>query len=282
VNSKNAQKTKVWKQTQFKNQLIKMKNLYKAVLLAALGLASVTAAQAQSDMLLGFNDAGGDVSADSAYQNDYVIDLGAISGFTATSTYSGSINQTTFDSAFVTPDSNWASEVAVGVAAENNAVSPKQIYVSSTSTPGSQSTSRFNNILSDASGIATGEYTTASGGSATTGWSYNVGVAPGNPAALNGNAFGNGAVIEQEGITGEEQFLSGGDATFNLYEAVSTGSTHAFTELGTFTIDANDGVDTISYSGINASVPEPTTYGIFAGAGLLLIALRRQFSVKNA
>jgi hypothetical protein len=124
-----------------------MKNLYKAALLAALGLASVSVAQAQSDMLLGFNDAGPNTGA-ASYQNDYVIDLGAISQFTVNSTYSGSIAQSTFDGAF-SSDANYLNDVAVGVVAENNTVSPKQIYVSGTSAPNAASTARFNNITSD-------------------------------------------------------------------------------------------------------------------------------------
>jgi len=255
-------------------------NLYKAALLAALGLVSVTAAQAQSDMLLGFNDAGANISS-ASYQNDYVLDLGAIGLFTTSSTFSGSINQSTFDGAFVTPDASWASDVAVGVVAENNSVSPKQLYVSATSIPGSIASTSQNDAIASASGIATGEYTTASGGSALNGWSYNVGVAPGDAQILNGNPLGggNGNAVENF-VPGELENLSGGDATFNLYETANGGSSHTFTEIGTFTVDANDGVDTITYDGID-SVPEPTSYGIFVGAGLLVLALRRQFAPKN-
>ncbi len=37
-------------------------NLNKAAILAALGLSSLTAAHAQSDMILGFNDAGANIA----------------------------------------------------------------------------------------------------------------------------------------------------------------------------------------------------------------------------
>ena len=38
--------------------------------------------------------------------------------------------------------------------------------------------------------------------------------------------------------------------------------------------------DGILMYGNTASVPEPTTYGMLAGAGMLLMAIRRQFSRK--
>jgi hypothetical protein len=47
--------------------------------------------------------------------------------------------------------------------------------------------------------------------------------------------------------------------------------------LGTFSL-ASDGVVTFNV----AAVPEPATYGLLAVAGLLIVALRRQFSVKKA
>jgi len=228
----------------------------KLASLAAFGVASVIAAQAQSDMLLGFNDAGANVNS-ATYQNDYVIDMGAISSFTATSTFSTNISQTTFHNAF-SSDSSYLNDVAVGVVAENNDVVPKQIYVSSTSTPGSIPTTLVNNIIADASGIVSGEYTMAAGGSSFTGWSYNVGVAPGDPGTLDSNPLGDGDEVEAQGIAGEETFLSSGDATINLYEATSSGTSHAFTEIGTFTINANNGVDTISYAGISVSSGAPS------------------------
>jgi hypothetical protein len=55
----------------------------------------------------------------------------------------------------------------------------------------------------------------------------------------------------------------------------------AFSEIGTITIDVP--TDTVTFNGIDsAPVPEPTTYGLLAGAGLLLVGVRRQFVKKNA
>jgi len=49
---------------------------------------------------------------------------------------------------------------------------------------------------------------------------------------------------------------------------------------GYFNLDINGSSLSLTYD--PAVVPEPTTYGVFAGAGLLLFALRRQFVGKNA
>jgi hypothetical protein len=49
---------------------------------------------------------------------------------------------------------------------------------------------------------------------------------------------------------------------------------------GTFTLDVSGATPTLTFATV--SVPEPTTYGIAAGLGLLVLSLRRQFSKKAA
>ena len=49
-------------------------------------------------------------------------------------------------------------------------------------------------------------------------------------------------------------------------------------EYGTYNLSAN-GI--LTYNGL-AAVPEPTTYGLIAGAGLLLVSLRNKFARSNA
>jgi hypothetical protein len=68
---------------------------------------------------------------------------------------------------------------------------------------------------------------------------------------------------------------NGGDTTAStlyedLYRATPSG---AFTYLGYFAVDSSGLVFTPSAF---VPVPEPTTYGLIAGSGLLLLTLRRQ------
>jgi hypothetical protein len=90
-----------------------------------------------------------------------------------------------------------------------------------------------------------------------------------------------GTDVSQQG-TAPLSYLLNGDATFNLYEALSSGTTHTYTDIGTFNVDANNGVDTITFTGADVAVPEPATYGIFGGIGVLLLGLRRQLTGKLA
>jgi hypothetical protein len=82
----------------------------------------------------------------------------------------------------------------------------------------------------------------------------------------------------------EQNLSSSGIITETLYQSTeaSLGATGgAFSEIGTITIDVP--TDTVTFNGIDsAPVPEPTTYGLLAGAGLLLVGVRRQFVKKNA
>jgi hypothetical protein len=255
-----------------------MKNhLYKAALLAALGLAVSPVAKAASDLEVGFNDLLGPASA----QNDYLIDLGAYTAFTVNSTVTTTINSSLFAAAFGA-DANALNNVAVGAVAAgtyaNNTINGATTgtYVYSTGSPFAASTAKWNNA--HAQGSITWPATGPSAGSVTSPtWSFDVA----QSSTVN-DANGNGVA---NSIGNPLSNLSSGTATLTLFSStLVTGLGHtpsAFSELGTITIDANN--DTITFTGVNVSaVPEPTTYGAFAGAGLLLLGLRRQFASKLA
>jgi len=247
-----------------------MKNLYKSALLAALGLASITAAHATTtDVLLGFNDAAG-VTAN---QNDYVIDLGAANLFTTTANLnlSSLFSSSIFTAAFGS-DGTLANHVAVGVVQGNTGSLPKTLYTTGPLGVSPQS-GPFNNAAAAAQASPIGSYASTTTGS----WSANVAVSPtvGGTASPNVSIAGN-----------PMQYLSSGVITETLYEShrnTSLGAPTAWTILGTIAIDTIAG--TINFTGANfvaSPVPEPATYGALAGAGLLALSLRRNLNRKNA
>ena len=261
-----------------------MKNhLYKAALVAALGLAVSTVAKA-SDLYVGFNDSLGNTG------NDYVIDLGAFSQFTLNSTVTGSISSSLFNTAFGS-DAKALNDVAVGAVAggsyaANAGSLPNYagtfVYSTGNSAP-SSSKSPWSVSEGLATSINTGEYTAAGSPTDLT-WDYLIAVSP---------TLGATGPSDFTGIGNPESYLANGDVSLTLwYSAKKTGLTtnpNAFAELGTITIDANStgaGADTITFTGADvvssAAAPEPTTYGLFAGVGLLGLALRRQFASKVA
>jgi hypothetical protein len=254
-------------------------HLYKAALLAALGVAGTTMAHAQAGpalgggvLGLGFNDAAGSAAA----QNDYVINLGSYINFTPTYSASWSINQSVFDSSFTSQDSLWANNhVAVGVAGGLQGPGGA-IYISGPQ-PTTTSASTADNALSALGGVNTGNYSSSSG-IPTDPWSSAVAASPVAP----GNAANSVAAL----IDNPMSYLSSGSASLTLWDATITGTSRSpvlgsWTEVGTFAINANDGVDTISFTGVNA-VPEPATLGLSAFGGLLILALRHRFSRKVA
>jgi len=263
-----------------------MKNSYKAALLAVLGLMAATSSQAlTTDLSLGFNDLAGPSSA----QNDYVIDIGSYANFTTTATLnlSGDLNASTFSQAYIqtsggsTLDANWMNDVAVGVVGANNPVSSRSLYSTFLTPPsGTITGGNEKSSINQAVSIAPGEYSSSSGLGAQNGWSFFVAPSP----TLAQTAGQTETTIAQYLGQNPEQLLSSGIITENLYEntqanQVANGS--AFTELGTFNINLN--TDTITFTGIDAApVPEPASYGLVGGFGLLLVCLRRQFVKKNA
>ncbi len=251
-----------------------MKN-YKLALLAALGLASAVTAQAQN-LLLGFNDANGPTTA----QNDYVINLGVTTSqllsdaANAGGTYDlGTlINPTTFNTAFGT-DGNAANEVAAGIVGTTYPNSPVTTTISGLSLPTTfTSGSAFNQASSSITGVPVGEYASGGQSAVNTGWTYLVAA---SPFSQSGSSTGVAALTSNPLGT-----LTSGVLTIGLYEAVRGGTSlspkaGAFSEVGTFTINAS--TDDVSFT---AAVPEPSTYGVLAAGGLLILSLRRQIMNK--
>ena len=254
-----------------------MKNhLSKAVLVAGLSLAVSQAAKAvnNGDLFLGFNDAAGPTSA----QNDYVIDLGAYTDFTTTSTFQGTISSGLFTTAFGT-DGNALNDVGVGAVAGAQSGSNKILFQTGAAT-GTPSATHFSSSWAAANSVEGGEAASAGSTSDAT-WSYEIAVSP-----TQNDESGTGLASS---TVNPESYLVSGDATLDLYESTYTGvrgaSPTAWTLLGTLTIDANSSVsdptaDTVDFTGSAVAVPEPATYGLFAVGGLLAHALRRKLFAK--
>ena len=251
-----------------------MNQFKKIALLAALGLASVSAAHAQlsgSDLILGFNDLAGPAAA----QNDYVIDLGAASQFTTTSTYSTTFSSSLWASAFGA-DANALNDVAAGfVQASGGTTYPKTVFVSTgtQTAPTAPTSASFGNATSLIQGITEGVQASSAGANAGS-WSSLIAQ---DPTTAGYNSQNVATYLH----TGVESFLSNGTVTEYLYEttkASSLAAGSAYSLIGTLTINAN--TDTVSFTGASAAVPEPATYGLISGAGMLLLGLRRQFARK--
>jgi len=252
-----------------------MKNNIRIAALIALGLVSVSAAQASTtDLLLGFNDAAGP----SAANNDYVIDLG-LNGNTLISdalgnggtwNLSSQFTASTFSTAF-SADGSAGNNVAAGVVGGISG-SPNYLFSTFAGIPSAPTKNQFQNSLSDAQSPSIGEYSSATAG----GWSSLVAASP----TSGGTIITGNAVAQNTGNPTES--LSSGSLSIDLWENTRTGlngQPTGWVDEGTFTINTTS--DSVIFSTPSA-VPEPATYGLLSGAGLLVLGLRRQLSLKKA
>ena len=261
-----------------------MKNITKAAVLSAAVALVGQAAHAAStgDLVLSFsqNDTGG--------TQEYTVDLGSLSSFTSafpnTTHLGGSVNETTLTSTFFGANGNTGfNGLNVGAVAANNTHAGAGDWIALTAfrsgpnpTPASDGVTALPGraALSEAA-TTVASVTTPNGLQLSSGSSsFSSLIAP-DPNTVNANTFAqlaqNNPLVNLSGQNGQIQE----DIWMNT-EGASANSGWQY-----------EGYLNINISGSSAvvdfvPVPEPSTYGLLAGAGLLAVCLRRQFTRKNA
>jgi len=244
------------------------------VSLAALLLQSVQAQYNPNDLILGFTQAGG------ANQNDYVLDLGnantavGVGGTTAVN-LSGFFNLTTFNSTF---PGGLASGVNMGVLGGNQATAGRGLYITSlrsslgapnialSTAPSAIPSTTMSSGVGDVSSLVAG-LSLAPGGSAT-------------PAAASASSWS--SVISPGANPPSFTIDTGldpmGQATDSvIYEDLYHGTPgQVFNYVGYFTLDSTSG-GSLTFTPSAIAVPEPSTCGLVAGAGVLVLWSRSRF-----
>jgi hypothetical protein len=227
-----------------------MKNFYKAALLAVLGLASVPAVQAapyNGDLLIGFTEGSG---------NDVVYDLGPTSSLYNGETWTLGSLLSGYD----------LSTISWGVIGTESTGSPRTAWSTTDGTTppinlpnlsawGKNNTaisSIYQNFASAGAGQSISIATTDDNS-----WNSQT-ISPSLPTQY-ANVFGNPNVV--------------GTVSDSLYSILANNTTP--TLEGNFSLDGN-GTVTLNV------VPEPSTYGLLAVAGLLGLSRLKSFRRKQA
>jgi len=239
-----------------------MKKIYKSVLLAALGLGGVTAAQAQinnNDLVIGFTSQAAGVT------DDYLVDLGQIPGTPNTSLNVSGFSISTFSSTFGSALSD--GEVNVGIIGGQGS-GPADVYLSildGLSAPANAPTlSNIGNAAGVALGLSLGSVPQSGNG-------FYYAVAE-NPTTDGAEANSFASYLDVNPLT-----TIGGSETalLDLYEDAGSGrtGTTGWEYEGDVAIDLSGPSFTATWDPV--IVPEPATFGVFAVGGLMVLAVRR-------
>jgi hypothetical protein len=262
-----------------------MKRSVKITMLAAAGAALLTqAVRAQTappgDLVLGFTSTAAGVT------QDYVIDLGAFSSLSSSqiSHLGGAVNLAQFGTGGAPPigSMNVGVMFGQGAAQTGDFAGVSQFrtggnaagVVGTESVPATPSSGNFvTSAATDAASLLLGT--------------------PGNgnqfSFTIQGNTLTAGGFANNLGVN-PMVAMPGSTIALDLFEstrlAPSGRSTpaSAFTYEGTLNIDLSgpNAIVDFTPAGFAAAVPEPSTYGLIAGAGLLIVSLRRQLRGANA
>lgn len=263
-----------------------------AIVAAGLALASqsVHAGTTPGDLIIGFN--GFSVSGNAS---DYIADLGAASTIIA-----GGPNEdlsAPLASSGLTASSGLNAGVVGGFSTGSITKIPTLFtttlrlgggsYTSAGTETAPDNVSARNNMV-NAAAIANGMTPGSVLSSDTASFSSTISLKPatdgsGNQSFVN-YLYGGGA---SGSVNNQDSPLAnfGGSSTIveDLWENAFSSSANpngAWTYEGDITINLSGSTPVVTFDA--ASVPEPTTYGMIAGGGLLLLALRRQFVRSNA
>ena len=222
-----------------------MKNTLKYTLMVA-ALAVATSAQAGNyaggDLLVGFM--GG--------SSDFIYDIGSVSSLTAGETWTiGSGLGTQFGVIGAKVTSGTGYIYATSAFNDESSFDPSGAY--------NGASTGVKTIARDgtSSVLTAGNSRTPTSGD-TTGWTYQTGQPVGTPGSSFQNSFFNPNV----------------DSASTAYFFENNTSDGTVNAISFFTYNSASGVLTYGQS---AAVPEPATYGVLAGFGLLALSLRRQF-----
>jgi hypothetical protein len=242
-----------------------MNRLAKTALVVAAGAAIMTSAQAQynsGDLVIGFHNG--------SAASDVVFDLGTASSIGVGG--STTVNLNSFiSSSLLTTTLGSLSQMELGVIGGNSDITGTFVYSTVPNHPVIANPSAANPILTT---IDTAGNTIDGSGSPAN----SAVVLKSNPASWSsavlpatGNTF-NKTYGNPDAVTTPAGFS--GTVTEHLFFANADNAT--VSDVGFFTF-GSDG----SLSFTPTAVPEPATYGLIAGAGLLVVCLRRQLTTRK-
>jgi hypothetical protein len=263
-----------------KNQSSMNKLTKSAVLAVGVALVTQAAQAANNDLLLGFSGLGAG--------SDYVINFGQPTsvgvGGTTVVDLSGDFSLTTFNSIFTGAGS--PNGVNMGVGGGTSSLNPVTFYTVARSggagvaaTPGS--TQPGNQTPSNASATAGFFNAIINAFTPLQTPPSNQTIATSDPNSWTSQILGTGGLVGQQGINPSSP-IANKSVFEDLWQGTKVGTSEVYSYKGYFTFDLNGTTPVLDFTPAGVAVPEPSVYGIIAGAGLLVLSLRRQFGRRSA
>jgi len=249
-----------------------------AVVVAGLALVAQAAKANDFDIILGFNGNGA--------TSDYVINLGNANtsvgvGSGQVTDLSSFFNATTFNSIFTAG----VNGTLMGAGGGQTSSSPTLYFTENRGAAGNASAAlSLTPTLNSSSAASQGAgnfndlpNTFSSFNSA----GANLTIAKGDPDSWTSQVTsGNpGSFPAQTGMN-PSSAIGSGVIYEDLWKATKNGTHLNWSYTGYLTFDDSGSSPLLTFTAV--PVPEPSTYGLFGAAGVLVLALRRRFSQKNA
>jgi hypothetical protein len=256
-----------------------IKDITKAGALVAGALLACQGAQAsinENGVYMGFQNTGASA--------DYIVNLGSLSsiiGQTSVVDLSSDFSLSDFSSVYGTGSSATLAAVvgaannssdAFGTALRTSNIGDPAVAGSTDPNGTGLNHTQDNTVYADISSI---NAPASPGGQLDTGktWSSKV-----SPTQASGNyysaaGFNPNSTITTSSVLYEDLYLTTDTHATGLGDTAKP-----FVYEGYFTIDFTGSTPDVTFTGADVAVPEPATYGVLAGVGMLLLAMRRQLT----